>query len=316
MIHEYAFTERGEVERGFAEVFHQKIVPILKNRETEQIRRRRNLIVGAGGIGSFGVLAGFLVGMAQADTSNGFVIAAVGLVAAFGIAGYQQSKWRDGLGSEILPIVARFLGDMVYGREEISLHDFDDRGLLPRYTISELEDPIAGEHKGLSWAAVEARLSVRRGRRGGRRTVFRGLLMRIEIFGPAPQILMVPRGSAALTWLSELFSSTRDSDQRLETGIAPFDARVITYARDPEAARGFVNERFAFGLLEIGRSISTRPVAAGMQGKWLYLAIPHRRDFLSLGSLWTPVQRIEEDLHRVIEELTLPRRVIDMLSGR
>ncbi|MEM9045967.1 MAG: DUF3137 domain-containing protein [Pseudomonadota bacterium] len=315
MISEFSFTEQTEVERGFKPVFQKKIVPILKKREIEHIRRRRNLFVGAGGVAAFGVLAGLLV-VFSAGIAKGVAVGIVCLMVASMIAAYQQMKWRKGLGTEILPIMAEFLGDMIYGREEIALCEFEDRGVVPQFSKSEIEDAMAGSHKGLKWAMAEATLATKRGTRSGQRTVFKGLLMKIEIFGPSPRILMVPRGHAAGEWLGELFSSTRKKTERFETGIERFDAEVACYSKETDQARSFIDDHFAAGLLELGRSVSSRPVAAAMEGQWLYLAIPHSRNLLSFGSLWTPVQEIEADLHKVFEELTLPRRIIDLLSGR
>ncbi|MEM1276188.1 MAG: DUF3137 domain-containing protein [Pseudomonadota bacterium] len=315
VISDFSFTERTEAERGLKAVFHAKIVPLLKDRETEQIRRRRNLFVGGGGVAVFGLLAGGLVTV-SAGLPKGIAVGIVCLLVASMIAVYQQTKWRNRLGEQILPILAEFLGDMTYGQNQIEIQEFAQRGILPDHAKADFDDAMVGAHKGLKWALAEATLATKRGSRGGQRTVFRGLLLKIEIFGPAPRILMLPSSGAAADWMSELFSSTRKKAHRFETGIAAFDAQIISYAEDPDEARAYIDKRFADGLLELGKSVSSKPVRAAMEGSWLYLAIPQSRNLLSLGSLWKPVQEIEEELHHVIEELTLPRRVIEILSGR
>ena len=49
---EYSFTEQGEHEQGFAEVFHEKIVPILQRHEAERGEYRRKALTGMGMTGT------------------------------------------------------------------------------------------------------------------------------------------------------------------------------------------------------------------------------------------------------------------------
>lgn len=46
-----------------------------------------------------------------------------------------------------------------------------------------------------------------------------------------------------------------------------------------------------------------------------FMALKRDEDFLAMGSLTTPMDEIEEDLHRVFADIALVRRIIDKLHG-
>ena len=145
---------------------------------------------------------------------------------------------------------------------------------------------------------------------------FRGLLIRIELAGEAPDIYFARDRGGLANRLSEAFSPVRQGRERIEAGSPDFEALYETYASDPAAARRFITPRLTDGLLEIaqGETGRTRYVAAATRGRGFYLAIPRRDDFLALGSLFRPLTVAEDDFHQCLADLALPQRVIEALG--
>ena len=315
---EYSFTETGDHERGFARVFHDRIVPILRRHEETRKDYRKKAMTGMGiaGVGGVGAPGG---GISADAAEFGFFGGVVGGIGTFGVKAYYEGKWKSGLGSEILPILCEFLGEMTYGEQRINLSEHVRLGLLPSYNTSHTEDPVTGSHDGLEWAMTEAVLKQKsRDSKGRTRTstVFRGLLFKIQIHGPAPKIFFGKDRGGMLNWLSESFSSARQGMEKIDVGDAAFQDVYEVYTTDPQGAQRFIDHRLTEGLMEIARAEGTkRYIACGMEGDGLYLALPRSGDFLGLGSLFKPLTTIERDLHEALADLTLPARVIDRLRG-
>jgi len=314
------FTERTALERGFAEVYRGEILPVLERHEAERKVMRRKALQGMG-ITGFGGGGGLVAGV-QTEADIGAVIGgAVATVGTFGVKSYYESKWRKGLGKDILPILARFLGEMEYGRQRIDLGPFRELGVVPGYDRSSLEDPVAGSHLGLDWAMSEATLRDRYRDSKGRtrtRTVFRGLLIRIAVENPAPRIFFARDRGSAFNWVSEQFSSARRGLDRVELGDPAFEEVYEVYSDDPEAARAYLVDQVLWGLKQFAaeEADGERYIACGFMGDAFYLALPRSGDFLAIGSLFKPVNTAEADVRQALSDLDLPRRLIGWLTGR
>ncbi len=314
----FAFTEETPLEHGFAHAFRDRIVPILRRQETQrQVMRRKALIgIGVSALAGAGAAAGsFMLGF-----DNGIFIApAFAVAAAIGSYGYFQNKWTTGLSSEVIPVMCDFLGSMRHGGPALSPAEFEELGVVPTHTGVRLDDTVSGSHNGLGFTLTEARLTTRTSSGKGRTrttTVFRGLLIRIELAGEAPDIYFARDRGGLANRLSEAFSPVRHGRERIEAGSPDFEALYETYASDPAAARRFITPRLTDGLLEIaqGETGRTRYVAAATRGRGFYLAIPRSDDFLALGSLFRPLNISEDDFHQCLADLALPRRVIEALG--
>lgn len=313
----YNFTEDAPYEHGFARVFHDRIVPILERHEATRQDYRKKALMGMGGTGVLGV--GGLGSGVGYESQWGFIAGGAGAIGTFGVKAYFESKWKGGLGSEVLPVLCEFLGEMTYGRQEIGLGEFTRLGVIPNYDTSTLEDPVSGTHDGIGWAMTEAHLKTRtRDSKGRTRTstVFRGLLFRIDIQGPAPRIFFGRDRGGALNWLSETFSSSRQGLEKIEIPDAEFESIYETYTNNPMAAQNFIDQNLCAGLMEIAKVEGGKSyISCAMEGSHLYLALPRKGDFLGLGSLFQPLTTVESDLHEALADLNLPNRVIDRLRG-
>ncbi|MEM9140987.1 MAG: DUF3137 domain-containing protein, partial [Pseudomonadota bacterium] len=311
-MHTYSFTEQAPYEQGFARVFQDRIAPILDGHEQERLKMRKKALMGMGAGGTVGV--GSAGGGIAVESEYGIFGAVIGGIGAFGAKSYFEGQWRAGLGGEVLPILCEFLGEMSYGDQRINLSEFSNVGVLPNYDRSHLEDPVAGTHDGLNWAMTEAKLEKRTRDSKGRTkttTVFRGLLFKIQINGPAPRIFFGRDRGGTLNWLSETFSSSRRGLEKVHVPDPAFEDIYETYSDNPTAALQFIDGRLTSGLLEVAKTESGKKyISCAMEGDGLYLAMPRSSDFLGLGSLFRPLTTIDKDLHEALADLTMPGRVI------
>lgn len=313
----YSFTETDALEAGFERVFHDRVVPILERYEATRQGFRKKALRGMGVSGVVGV--GGIGGGIGYESTFGLFAGGAGALGAFGVKAYFEHQWKGGMGDEILPILCDFLGQMSYGHQNIRLDDFLRLGVIPSYDNSDLEDPVTGQHDGIDWALTEAHLKSRtRDSKGRNRTttVFRGLLFRIGIQGPAPRIFFGRDRGGALNWLSETFSPSRSGLEKIEIPDPEFERVYETYTSDPAAAQAYIDHRLTAGLMEVARIEGGKSyLACAMEGDALYLALPRSGDFLGLGSLFRPLTTVENDLHKALSDLDLPSRVIDRLRG-
>lgn len=314
---DYRFEERAPHEAGFAEVYRAQIVPILQRYEAERGTLKAKAMRAMGASGALG-LGGVGAGYGFEEPTTGVIGGALGAFGAIGSRAYYGSKWKAGLGEEVLPILCDFLGDMRYGEQRISLGSFTD--LVPGYSQSKLEDPVCGTHRGLDWALTEVTLTSRSRDSKGRtktRTVFRGLLFKIAVIQPAPRIYFArDRGSMA-NWFSETLSSSRRGLEKITVPDTEFEETYEIYTDDVELALAYIGPELIAAIKDIAATEGRdgRYLACAFQGDWFYIALPRKGDFLGMGSLFRPTHTMDEDLHAALADLDLPRRVIDRLVG-
>ena len=316
---DFSFTEQAPFEQGFAQVFRDRIAPILRHHEGLRIQMRGKAVTGIGVCGLLGA-GGGAAAYVQGWEAATFIAPFLGVIGAFVSYGYYQSKWSSGLSSEVIPVLCDFLGGMTYGGPALSPGEFEELGVVPYHSGSSLDDTVNGIHNGLDYTLTEAKLTIRRSSGKGRSrttTVFKGLMIRIEMAEEVPQITFARDRGGFANRISEAFSDVRKGRENIETCFPDFEQHYEAYSADPIAARQFITPRLAEGLLEIAQ-IETgheRYIAAATRGRGFYLAIPRNDDFLGLGSLFRPLTVAEDDFHDCLADLTLPRRVIDALGG-
>lgn len=312
---DYRFEERAPYEEGFAEVYQAQIVPILKRYEETRGSLKARAIRGMGASGALGV-GGVGAGYGFEEPTAAIFGGALGAFGAIGSRAYYGSKWKAGLGDEVLPILCDFLGDMRYGDQRIDAAKFEH--LVPGYTQASFEDPVAGHHEGLDWALTEATLKSRRRDSKGRTrttTVFRGLLFKIAVANPAPRIFFAKDRGSLANWLSESLSSSRRGLEKISVPDEDFERTYEIYTDDVEAALAYIGPDLIAALKHIAATETKdgRYLACAFNGPWFYIALPRKGDFLGMGSLFRPTHTLNEDLHQALSDLVLPRRVIHTL---
>lgn len=316
----YSFTEKSPLEAGFEKVFHDRIVPILERKEDERKSAFNRVKLGLAACGAIAVIAILII----ISTGNDRLIPFPVLTgfAAFAWWNWSTKKWQANTSAELLPVMCDFLGNMEYGRQRIRLDSFERLGLVPstsNFTLGAsvkiaLEDPVVGTHDGLEWSLTEAVLT---SKTKNNTPESRKLLFEIQVFGEAPQIFFQLNIGKTLNAITEMFSSHRKDMERIETGNARFDEIYATYSPDRTAALNYIDNHLTQGLLLVAEAeTGSNVVQCAMEGDTLYLALERSSDFLGVGSIRTPLNMVEGDLHEALVDLDLPRRVLDQLRGK
>ena len=316
----YSFTEKGPLEAGFEKVFHDRIVPILERNETRRKAAYRTLMLGLAVCGAAAV--GIIVHAIVTESMDFVAFVFAALIVAIVWSNWRTNRWNANASAELLPVMCDFLGNMSYGHLRIRLGTFQRLGLVPsgsNFTLGggksiELEDPVAGTHDGLNWSLAEAVIT---SKSGDNHSESHELLFEMEIQGDAPQIFFQMNVGKTLNALTALFSSQRKGMDRIETGNARFDKIYATYSPDPAAAMDFIDFNLTEGLILVAEAeTGSNLVSCAIEGNTLYLALDRNSDFLGVGSIGTPFNMVEDDLHAALVDLDLPRRVLDQLRGK
>lgn len=316
----YNFTERTPLERGFEAIFHRDIVPILRNHEKLRKQLRNKALIGVGAT-TLPCAAGATVAHLNDHSLGAFAAFFLGAICFILLFRHYRKKWTSGLASEVMPVICNFLGGLEYGGAPPSAAAFAELGLVSKFVYSTVEDTVQGTHHGLNFSIAEVELrhdfSIGisfGGGRGDTESTSDRILIQIELAAEVPSIYFAP---ARRTLLGEFYSRVPSGHERITTEFPKFEEYYETYTDDPEAARDFVNASLTTGLLDIARNevYSYGYVPAATKGRGFYMALPHLRDFFSLGSLFRPLTVSEDSFHQCLVDLTLPRRVIDALGG-
>ncbi|MFP4273829.1 MAG: DUF3137 domain-containing protein [Paracoccaceae bacterium] len=328
------FTERAPIEKGFATVFRNRVVPELDRLEAERQTRLRTAKTHAGlALAGGAVLSvlGLIWGTGDALIAPLLFMALAG-VAAWLLWRRQERRWSGALSEAVMPAVCDFLGDLAHDREARDRFPLDMAvalGVIGGHNTAHLQDRIEGSWRGTGFELVEAELREKRGSTGSgdngsdskNSLVFKGLLFRIDVPEPAPTPILIARDFGSIgNRLSRFFSDGRGRKMPVVAVDHPDFARhFVMHAEDPGAARRYLPPAFLDNLLVIAEGESddgVKGMAAGFQRDSFYLALTRDAPFLELGGLRQPVGAIEPQLHSVFEDLAMVRRIIDHLHGQ
>jgi hypothetical protein len=330
---EYHFTEREPYEAGFSKFFHQRIVPVLdeieanRGQTNEEFRKNSRKLRKLGGRA---ILAGIAIDVLLSILffpSIFFTMCGFGLFVFLTIAGRGKLKkiYADSVSDRIVPLLCEFLGDMKPTEPRIDLAKFGELIPFSGSGHLETENGIAGDRLGISYDLCEVFQvgadTTRRGRH--RERDFHGIAMRISLVNPGPRLVFLQKLSSGLQDKIEKWTigGALRGMEAVE-GLDPELSRHFAiYSDDPDAARAYLDPSAAAGLLQIVEEQKSRYFAshawieAAFDGSWFYLKVPLTHDFLSIGDIRKSMMEVEEDLHRALFDLTLPRRLIDRLAG-
>jgi hypothetical protein len=307
------FSEREPYENGFARIFEAEIAPGLAGLESERLRlkKERTLRLVIGVLAGIAILAVALI----FGSKNNFIIG-VGFIAAIMIpiliVGSVADKFRDKLRELVMGPATRFLG-VTYSRKAADGFDikrYVSRGVVGSYGTGKVQDHVAGEHKGRRYEMAEAHLTRRQGK--STVTVFHGILLSIDWPEAARADVRVGRDYGKL--LNKIAGLGKA--QRVNFDNDEFERRFECYATEPDAARMLVTTTFMQSMLSIADNAKgDRPTAAFTEGKFL-LAVPLVGvNLFEAGSLTRSIDSFEQDMHLLLRQLTIPRRVVEILQG-
>ncbi|MGM0584374.1 MAG: DUF3137 domain-containing protein [Pseudomonadota bacterium] len=332
-----AYTERSELERGFAGVFAgvfaERIAPRLEELEAERRRRvaaaRRQMAMALGA----GALVALLLSLTAAGSAKDLIFT-IGLpmvasaVGAWLLWRRHAARWEGALAARVMPVVCEFVGDLDYDHAAtrgFPLEHAKALGAVPAHDRARLSDRLSGRYRDTAFEIVEARLQVKRSDDDGDSrktdTVFRGLLFRVETPEEIPSKILIARDLTKIgNMLGKLFSGDAGRGMpKVELPHPEFERRFEVHAEDPDVARQVLAPAFLDNLLLIDRHEGAGERGPAMQaafhGRDFFLALNRQDGFLEMGALSRPVGDIEEALHRVFDDIALVRRVIDRLHG-
>lgn len=315
-------TERHPYEEGFARVYREKIRPYLVATKDERPEAHKRGVR----YGVSAVVACVLLG-AGIWYFFSFPLAMF-LAALFSYYVYRliYRYFTENIAAEMSGVlggaICEFVGDAEHypsaGRQFVDFARMRRLGILPRYDRSSVEDGISGTWKGVGYRLAEVHLTERRKSRSQQRmrsrTVFDGLIFRIDVPTPMPKIVFL-RERGMLTGLTEVFSTVRRGLERLEFPLPDFEHTYSVYTDDLDRARSALSPDFGRALLNLSAEQrgGSRYLGAAFEGNALYLALSLERDFFNLGKINTDGDGFEEILHQALADLMIPRRVIETL---
>jgi len=334
-----AFTERAAIEYGFAPVFRDRLAPKLDSLRRERAAQSRMtwFLIAMILAGHMALLA-FLYFMNFADEGFAFVMLFTACISIFELVRRRSGAFGQRLIEIVMPEISRFLGEIHYDREgpgESFVTPFEDLKLVGSSNSKAVEHHIRGTHRGVGFELVQAELlNRRRGSKNGPETVFKGLLVRIQVPVPvSPGILIARDRGRLINTVMEWFSiGRRKSAHRVPMRDADFERRFAVYCADPETARKFVTPGFMSAIRTIddkfgGRSFfqairsqamtwgSPTSLAAAFEGDTFYMAITRSKRLLDTRSLLRSDVSIEDEIHTIFADITLLHRIIDKLHA-
>ncbi|MBO9465955.1 DUF3137 domain-containing protein [Tropicibacter sp. R15_0] len=317
------YLEKLPIEKGFAEVFYDRIEPELNMLETQRQSMRKEgqrnfwIIMGIGiaiSIAAFFLLQGhdWQPMIMFAGIGGGFFVAMIGKNRATG-------GWSSTINDVIMPPVCDFVGDMHYDRyagKGFGLSRFTSLKLVANYDDASLEDRIEGTYNGVDYAMVEATLTKESTDSDGDSTdstVFRGLLFRISLLNDAPCPILITKDYGKLgNRFAGMFSGGKGRGMpRVETGHPEFERFFELHADHGEAALEYLPDAFLDNLMDLGST----DIRCAFDGRDFLMAMGRKQDFLKMPGINQPMSELTGEINKVFVDLAMIRRVIDRLTN-
>jgi hypothetical protein len=308
----------GTRDSQLARLFQREVAPHLPSLEAERAQGRARFIATAIG---FAVGIPILLGVLWPLEPGWAVLATViALVIGLHMLGNQQRRFRQRVRDLVMPAICEAVGDLRHSAGSapgIPFDDLESLGLLPRHNRRQVDDVFEGRHRDTDFVMAEARLRYRSGGRKSRtRTVFRGLIFAIEVPRDVPARILVARESGAIGNRLKGWINGFSGLERVSLPHPAFEARFEVYSDDPTVARDTVGPAFCDAMVALAEAHVGQAIQGAFRLRWFYLTIPSkRRDQFRLGSLFRTLEGLEEDAHRVLQDVRIVHRVIDTLHG-
>ncbi len=317
---EFAFTEREDYEKGFADIYERQLAPYLQELE---VRRKRAVKRSWRIIGLIAVVSIFLAW--QAASLDPIVPVFPILIGGFASLYFYISrgdKLKGELTEFIRPVLCDFLKDVSYAEEssaeEIRLEQLIRLCLIPKAKDHDLGPRLSGEWRGVSYQLVKSRFyneyrdsddKVRTN------TLFSGILIEVDCWNPMPTTVFLPDLGTIGNQLHEWASRNMRPAHKLEFSEEDIEDAFEIYSEDPVRSMQELGAPFARKLVSLSREYqgATTHVSAAFEGKKFFVAIRLSHDFLNFDVMSRPLNEVDEKIHQALADLTLPRRVIDQL---
>jgi hypothetical protein len=317
-------TNDGARRIAFERVYGREIAPHARDLEAKRQARVAAFYRRIGLSAPLIALAAgalYTVGFLQDQPVWSTVGLGVAAVAAVFWISRPAARHREELKDLVIGPICRFLGDVEYSRAAKGGFDtgrFEAAGVVGDHNRSSLEDLFVGHHRGTGFRMVEARLRRRRhGRRRARSTtVFKGLLFDIEVPRAfSCRVLLGSDKGGLINRMEGFFRDTFGGMERTAFEHPAFEARYEVYSDDPAAARALLTPALLDSLVALCEAAGEDVLRAAFADGRFLLALPSRRNLFEIGKLHRSLEHLEDDVETLLEQVTIPHRVIDYLHG-
>lgn len=321
------FKEIHELERGFAEVYRTRLRPRLDTLQDQRNAAVRRTLLDLAALIALALFAGFVTWDHFGEDYLGPLVFGEAVV---GLAGYMLVRrrsrgWRDRMFAIVMPEITGFIGNLDYSanaRDPQFAEAFRTRNLVGGHNRADIEHHVSGSRRGTPFEVAQAHLEqVTRGRNSSRRTVFKGLLVKVRAPYPVSPMIHVARDyGGMLNRVAEALTlGHRRNRERVVFDDAAFEERFAVYSADADLARATITPGLTRALIaiddEIGGQGRDAPLTAVFDGDWFYMAIPRRQDLLAMPSILRSDIDLEAAIHDIFADMTRLQRLIDRLHG-
>lgn len=317
-------TTRPLGDRLSVDELARQLGPSVGRLETERQAVRQGMLTRAGaGVGG-GVVLALLLWLFGVGLFIPIIVLVIGCVGGIALASWHVRSFRDRAASALAPPIAAAIGEMDYERSPFALPEVDeffDLKVAPRGNQTRFADCLRGRHRGTDFFLVECKV-VKRTRthsqgktRNRSTTVFNGLLVRVSVPVSFDGTVFIGRDFGNFgNWLSGLVKKTGEM-QPITFPDSAFEQHYQVYADNEDTARRLIGKDFADAMVRIDdMAKGGRPRAAFSNGRF-YLSLPWRGGFMEPVGLWRKIEMSPEWLQEIVDEMTLPHRIIDTLHG-
>lgn len=324
------FTEKEPYEKGFAEVFAQRIAPRLEDLETERLgifgKQQKRKVITIAVVVALAILAAVLSLMTWGHIPTKILIGVVFLFFALafiaGVIGFtSMSKMAadhvESLRGIVVAPVCAFIGDLEYLREPGERFDnkrFVKLGIVPSGSWGRFEDLFTGRYRDTGFKMVEGQV-IRRSK-DSTYTVFDGLLFEIDVPLAFGGRVIIGRDKGRISnALKGFFKDKFGKETRIQFPDPAFEERYAVYASDADEAMTLVSPGFCKNMLALADAYSEKSLGAAFVDGVFLLAVPVPGNLFEPGSIEQSVYDCEDDIHDFLREITIAHRVIEFLHG-
>lgn len=308
----------------FDRIYAREIAPHARDMEAKRQSRVAAFYRRIGvSVPMLAVAAGALytIGFLQEQPVWSTVILILGALGAGYWISRPAAKHREELKDLVIAPICHLLGDMRYSRKAKGGFDprhFREAGVVGSYNRSKLEDLFTGRHRDTGFRMAEARL--RRANRGSKRsssrTVFKGVLFDIEVPKPfSCRVLLTADKGGLVNRMEGFFRDKFGGMAPVSFDHPAFEDRYEVYTDNAEAARALMTPALLDSLVALSEAAGEEALrAAFVNGRFL-LALPNSGNLFEIGKLHRSLEHLEADVRSLLDQVTLPHRVIDYLHG-
>lgn len=304
---------------GFDGFFTGELRQKLEAAEAERKRHMAPVLI-KGGVIVAAAVAIAIAGFTMGDEGWGWagILVAMFLL-LFGLA-WVSKPLREARNSGTSALITGLCGflKLRYSRTigNFPFASFGSAGLVPHHDRKSLEDRIGGEHDGIAFDLIEAKLEQRRQTTDSKGrtktyyvTVFNGLL----IDSASPRAF---QGRTLVTYdsgkIGNLLGGLFRKDERVTLESPDFERDFEVYATDQVEARVLLTPTMMERMVALKQELGTGPRAAFV-GNRVLLAIPRKGNQFEAGGIFSSITD-PKHIREAVGELCAVFKILDTLQ--